>query len=111
MLDHLICYNISSQIANDGMNISDNSPLLIGCEALRFDVRINQTPLASPVVTHSAMPLNTPAFHTIGPIYIRTHSSQNRINITGIECLVDLCEKFLIRRFHCIKSLESSQIE
>jgi hypothetical protein len=75
MLDHLIRYDISGPVVDDLMDIDNDAPTRIGAETSRFDMGINEAPLAGPVLAHSAMAMYTPTFHPIRPVDLRMHGS------------------------------------
>src|SRR5262245_35140510 len=98
MFDHSLRDNIPFQVPDHLMDFNDSATSLIGIESDRFDVRIDRRPLARPVITDALMAIDTSAFPTIRPIYIRAHESQDSVDVAGIEGVVDFCEQIIVAR-------------
>ena len=72
VLDKLVYHNVSGQVADDLANVDRYPPVLVGLEAQRFNVRVDQLPLARPVVADTAVTVNVPALHSVRPANVDT---------------------------------------
>jgi hypothetical protein len=85
MLDQLVGYERPRVIADDLMDIDDDTLGPVLSDAHGFDVRIDHRPLARPVRTNRDPTVHSPAFHAIGPIDVRVQRGQDSVNISTIE--------------------------
>jgi hypothetical protein len=97
MLDHLIRYDRAGPIADDLVDIDDETTTLVGPEASGLDVGINHTPLARPVVAHTVATVDPPALHPVRPVHVRMHDREGRRDVARIECVVGAAEEIAIR--------------
>ena len=88
MTDHLVYEDVSSNIPHYLVNMNNNPAALIVFETHRLYTRVDDFPLASPILAHVGLPEDAPAFHAVGPVHVALHRCQNGIHISDIECLV-----------------------
>jgi hypothetical protein len=66
MLHDLIHKDRSGQVADHLVNIDNRIASFIVLDVYWFDVGIQHTPLASPIVAHLVIPMNPATLHSIG---------------------------------------------
>jgi len=88
VLDHLIENHVAGQIANGLMDLDDDSAVRAGGEADRLDVRVDDCPLAGPVVADFRVAMESAAFHSVRPIHILVHGFENCVDVAGVEVIV-----------------------
>lgn len=92
MLHDPVGEDFSRQIADHLTDIHDGMASVIVQHANRFNVRIDQAPLAFPVRAHFIASVHASALHAIGPVHIRTHQRENSVNIAPVEGRVNGCQ-------------------
>ncbi len=75
------------------MHVNHDSPPFVRCKGSGLDMRINQSPLAGPVVADPTMTVHAPTFHSVRPIHIRMHSRERRVEVASIKSAVYVYEK------------------
>src|SRR5215210_7368502 len=93
MLDYLIHHDVSVPVTDDLTNVYHRSSVLVGFKAQRFDVWIDQAPLARPVVANATVAVDTSTLHPIRPVNVDVHGGQSRVDIAGVERIVGIFEK------------------
>ncbi len=88
MLDGLIEDDFAVQVADELMNVRDNSAIRLSFEAQRLDDRVDQIPLARPVFADTLMAADSAAFHAVGPIHIGMQKEQQKIQVALVESIV-----------------------
>jgi hypothetical protein len=67
------------------MDLYYNCASWIGVEALRFDHRIDLSPLPQPVLADGLVSIDPAPFHAIGPIDLWMHGGENGLNVAAIK--------------------------
>lgn len=88
VLDRAVEDDFAFEIADDLMDVHDDSAVGKRFEALWFDDWVNHVPLARPVFAHTFVAANSTAFHAVGPIHIGMQEKQQKIKIALVECVV-----------------------
>lgn len=89
MLDHSLGQQAAGQVANDLMDLYYSCASWIGVEALRFNHRIDLSPLPHPVLADGLASVDPASFHAIGPIDLWVHGGKNGLNVAAIKRGID----------------------
>src|SRR5215203_779186 len=81
MLNYLIHHDVPVPVTDDLTNVYHCSPVLVSFEAQRFDVWIDQAPLARPVVANATVAVDTATLHPIRPVNVDVHGGQSRVDV------------------------------
>jgi hypothetical protein len=87
MLDWLIQQDVSSEIAHDLMDVDDYLAIFF-FESERLYVWVDHGPLTRPVVAYSGVPVDAPAFHSVGPVDGGVHHREDGFYVTCVEGLI-----------------------
>jgi hypothetical protein len=88
VFDHTVQEQISRKIAHYLVDSDDDTPGTVGTESNGVDVRIDESPLLRPVLTHTIMPVDCPAFHSVWPFHVDVHGGERTFKVARIECRV-----------------------
>jgi len=94
MFDHAINENLPRQIANNLMDSDRNPAIAFLLECFRIHVGIDHAPLARPILTNTIMAMHGAAFHSIGPMNVRSHGCQGGLDRAPIERVVCAPQQF-----------------
>jgi hypothetical protein len=92
-----VSQDFAIQVTNDLVNVHHDSPGLVGLEAKWLYMRVDQQPLAGPVIADTAVAMDPAALHAVGPIDVWVHGRQSRFDVAGVERRVGCLQKTL----HC----------
>ena len=93
MLDDLVDQEFPTLVVNHLMNLDADASVFFRREGLRLNPRIQLSELTGPVFPDRGFPQHPAAFHSVGPIDIRTHRGQNRLDFPPVERRVDPAKK------------------
>src|SRR5262245_58142694 len=96
MTDHLVNQHRSLEVAHRLVDLDDDVTIGAGRKASRLDARVDRCPLSGPITPHGFAAVNVPSLHAVGPRDIGMERSKHRLDVTSIESLIDLLEKFHI---------------
>src|SRR5215831_16084186 len=103
VVDDLVGHDASGKIADDLVNLHDDTPGWVDLEAQWLDPGIDERPLPPPVVTHLAMTMDVSALHPIGPVDVGMHGRERAVDVAGIERVVGGSEHVAIRERRSVR--------
>lgn len=96
MVHDLIHKKFAFAIMNYLVNFYDPSISIIWTYAYRLNVRIEDRPLASPVLAHAFMSIDEAALHPVRPDDIGTHPGEDGVEAACVEIAVSAFEEFAV---------------
>jgi hypothetical protein len=96
VLHPLIDEEFAAEIANDLMDVNGGAAIGFGGEIGGFDVRVEDRPLASPVVANLCVTAGATVFHQVGPVYVAMHEVEHGVDVACVEVLIRGGEKFSV---------------
>jgi hypothetical protein len=96
VLDHSLGNQGACQVTDDLMHLNHDCARWVGKETPGLDSRIDLAPLPKPVLANGFATVDPAAFHAVGPIDVRVHGRQHRVNVMAIERVVCANEQFAI---------------
>ena len=109
VLDSAVHEYVARQVPNHLVNVDHRSTGFILFEPYRLNVGINHPPLTPPVIAYLAVAVNSAALHAVGPVHIRMHHGQNRLDVPGIKGAIGQKEQLSLFHMACRQSLPASQ--
>ena len=104
VMDDLVDEEIAVAVADHLVYLDVCPACLVNVDADGFDVWIQHVPLAKPVFAHIFAPLNSPAFHAVGPVDQRMEVGENGVYLTGVEGFIGRLKQIFLR-FHGVGRL------
>jgi hypothetical protein len=88
VLHHLIDEKFPVEIVHDLMDVNGGAAIRFRGEVGRFDVRVEDCPLAGPVVANLGVAVGATVFHEVGPVYVAVHEVEYAVDVACVEVLV-----------------------
>ena len=88
MVDGGVDQEVASGVVDNLVYCDDPATVLIGLDVKRFDVRVQGSKLACPILAHLVFSVDVASFPAICPFHFWVHARDYRLNVTGVEIAI-----------------------